>query len=132
VASRQGLILAKSRRRYPDAENAGGYMLFDNPDRAVAVLGAKQARGPWDISGSGYQATLDEIEAYLRRGEGRGHWRAKERFKNALGKTDEATPSADALTITRPKTARLKAERLAKGGRSELDGKRRARKPRST
>ena len=44
-------------------------MLFDSPGRAVAVFGATSVRGPWDVSGSGYQATLDEIEAYLRRGE---------------------------------------------------------------
>ncbi|HWT30097.1 MAG TPA: hypothetical protein VN240_03630 [Propylenella sp.] len=73
MAAGQGLFLSKSRRRRPDSGAAGGYMLFDNPDRAVAVLGGSGERGPWDVSGPGYQASLDEIEAYLARGQDRGH-----------------------------------------------------------
>ena len=45
-------------------------MLFSDPNRAVAVFGATDnERGPWDVDSGGYQATLDEIEAYLNRGE---------------------------------------------------------------
>ena len=72
MAAGQGLFLSKSRRRRPGAEAAGGYMLFDNPDRAVAVFGASAERSPWDVSDRGYQASLDEIEAYLARGQDRG------------------------------------------------------------
>jgi hypothetical protein len=69
MAARQGLVLAKSRHQPPDGESAGGYMLFDSASRAVAVFGTTSGRGPLDISDRGYQATLDEIEAYLRRGD---------------------------------------------------------------
>jgi hypothetical protein len=68
MAARQGLVLTKSPEP-PDGDSAGGYMLLDSASRAVAVSGAKTARGPLDVRGKGYQATLDEIEAYLRRGD---------------------------------------------------------------
>jgi hypothetical protein len=42
-------------------------MLLDSASRAVAVFGATSGRRPLDVSGKG--ATLDEIEAYLRRGD---------------------------------------------------------------
>ena len=67
MAARQGLVLAKSRHQPPDGDIAGGYMLLDSASRAVAVFGAKSGRGSLDVSGKG--ATLDEIEAYLRRGD---------------------------------------------------------------
>jgi hypothetical protein len=70
MAARQGLFLAKSRHRRSFALGRGGYILFSDSTRAVAVLGATDnERGPWDVNSSGYQATLDEIEAYLVRGE---------------------------------------------------------------
>ena len=60
--------------------------------------------------------------------------RAEERFNKAKRTTDEAKATSDAiLEATRKKTARLKAERLAKQaaeGVSELDSKP-AKKPRS-
>jgi hypothetical protein len=68
MAARQGLVLTKSQEP-ADGDIAGGYMLLDSASRAVAVSGAKSGRGPLDVSGKGYQATLDEIEAYLRRGD---------------------------------------------------------------
>ena len=68
MAARQGLVLTKSQEP-PDGDIAGGYMLLDSASRAVAVFGAKSGRGPLDVCGKGYQATLDEIEAYLRRGD---------------------------------------------------------------
>jgi hypothetical protein len=68
MAARQGLFLGKSRGPDP----GGGYLLFDDPDHASAVFGiSTDKRGPLDISGAGYQATLDEIEAFLARGEER-------------------------------------------------------------
>ena len=61
--------------------------------------------------------------------------RAEERFNKAKRTTDEAKASADAaLTATRKKTARLKAERLAKEaaeGVAEIDKKPRSKKPKA-
>ena len=54
-AARQGLSLAKSRRRDPDAIDYGGYMLVDVQTNAV-------------VMGSGafaYQASLDDVEEWL-------------------------------------------------------------------
>ena len=65
MAARQGLVLTKSQEP-PDGDIAR-YMLLDSASRAVAVFGAKSGRGSLDVSGKG--ATLDEIEAYLRRGD---------------------------------------------------------------
>ena len=67
MAARQGLVLTKSQEP-PDGDIAR-YMLLDSASRVVSVSGAKTARGPSDVSGKGNQATLDEIEAYLRRGD---------------------------------------------------------------
>src|ERR1700730_7281023 len=54
MAERQLLRLEKSRRRDPRAPDFGGYMLVN--DRNIAVLGALQ---------NAYEATLDDVEAYL-------------------------------------------------------------------
>jgi hypothetical protein len=54
MAERQLLRLKKSRRRDPRAPDFGGYMLVD--DRNNVVLGASQ---------NAYEATLDDVEAYL-------------------------------------------------------------------
>ena len=62
--------------------------------------------------------------------------RAEAKFNKAQKTTDEAKAAVDSERhATRTKTARLKEERLAKEaaeGRSELDKKPKARKPRST
>jgi hypothetical protein len=54
MAQRQLLRLEKSRRRDPRAVDFGGYMLVN--DKNVPVLGAAR---------NAYEATLDEVEAYL-------------------------------------------------------------------
>jgi hypothetical protein len=54
-AERQGLTLARSRRRDPDARDFGGYMLIDAQTNAVAAGGDPHA----------YSLTLDEAEAWL-------------------------------------------------------------------
>jgi hypothetical protein len=70
LAARQGLYLGNARSRDPCAADYGRYVLFADPGRAVAILGATaETRDPVDIAGAGYQGTLDEIEAFLIRGE---------------------------------------------------------------
>jgi hypothetical protein len=70
LAARQGLYLGNARSRDPSAADYGRYVLFADPGRAVAILGATaETRDPVDIAGAGYQGTLDEIEAFLIRGE---------------------------------------------------------------
>ena len=70
LAARQGLYLGNARSRDPLAADYGRYVLFADPGRAVAPLGATaETRHPVDIAGAGYQGTLDEIEAFLIRGE---------------------------------------------------------------
>jgi hypothetical protein len=71
LAARQGLYLGKSRTRDPSASDYGRYILFSDPSRAVAEFGADK-RGPVDIGAAGYEATLEEIEAFLARGEEQG------------------------------------------------------------
>jgi hypothetical protein len=53
-ASRQGLLLAKSRCRTPEAHVFGTYALLDQYNNLVAYAG-----------GDGYGLTLDEIEKAL-------------------------------------------------------------------
>jgi hypothetical protein len=62
VAERQGLQLAKSRRRDPRAIDFGGYMLSSSI-KNFAVMGDQ----PFAFS-----ATLDDVEAYLDKGTRRG------------------------------------------------------------
>jgi hypothetical protein len=62
VAERQGLQLAKSRRRDPRATDFGGYML-SSIIKNFAVIGDQ----PFAFS-----ATLDDVEAYLDKGARRG------------------------------------------------------------
>ena len=45
-----------------------GYMLFVDLDRAITPLPDGEKRTPLDVAGLGYEGTLDDIEAYLRRG----------------------------------------------------------------
>jgi hypothetical protein len=72
MAARQGLILTKSRRRDP-AHQSPRYMLFDDPNSAIAVLVSDaDRRDPLDISGVGFEGSLDEVESFLRRGEHAG------------------------------------------------------------
>ena len=61
MAERQGLSLAKSRRRDPNALDFGGYMLVDATTNAVVAGGSP---GP-------YSLTLDEVEAWLTAPKGR-------------------------------------------------------------
>ena len=56
AAQRQGLTLAKSRRRDPRAYDWGTYMLVDAQTGAVVASGAR----------SGYMMSLDDIEAELK------------------------------------------------------------------
>jgi len=55
AAQRQGLMLAKSRRRDPRATDYGTYMLLDAQTNTVVALGMQ----------SGYGLSLDEIETAL-------------------------------------------------------------------
>ena len=55
VAQRQGLALAKSRRRDPRATDYGTYMLVDPSTNGVVAYGQS----------SGYGLNLDEIENAL-------------------------------------------------------------------
>jgi hypothetical protein len=74
MASRQGLVLAKSRRNGSYLLDRGDYILFADPNRAVAVFGiADSQSGPLEISGPGYEASLNEIETYLTRAEKAEH-----------------------------------------------------------
>jgi hypothetical protein len=56
AAQRQGLMLAKSRRRDIHATDYGTYMLLDAQASAVVASGAR----------SGYRMSLDDIEAELK------------------------------------------------------------------
>lgn len=63
-AERQGLKLAKSRRRDPNAWDYGTYMLVDARTNGLVMP---------DVAGRAYGYSLDEIEEYLtadRRGRG--------------------------------------------------------------
>jgi hypothetical protein len=44
-------------------------MLFVDLDRAITPLPDGEKRTSLDVDGLGYEGTLDDIEAYLRRGE---------------------------------------------------------------
>lgn len=55
MAERQGLALAKSRRRDPNALDFGGFMLVDGKTNAVVAGGDPVP----------YSLTLDEVEAWL-------------------------------------------------------------------
>jgi len=63
-ARRLGYTVTKSRERkyVPHANNFGGYMLIDNNGRLV-------------VGGYRYDATLDDIEAYLKDTRGRSRKR---------------------------------------------------------
>ena len=56
AAQRQGLMLAKSRRRDPRATDYGTYMLVDASTNAVVAYGLQ----------SGYGMSLDEVEVQLK------------------------------------------------------------------
>jgi len=55
AAQRQGLTLAKSRRRDPRATDYGTYMLTDTSTNTVVAHGGQ----------SGYGLSLDEVESAL-------------------------------------------------------------------
>jgi hypothetical protein len=61
MAARQGLALAKSRRRDQYAIDYGDYWLVD-PDRNAIVYGEPGR----------FHLGLDDVEAYLKGGQGRG------------------------------------------------------------
>jgi hypothetical protein len=60
-AQRQGLTLAKSRRRDPNAFDYGSYMLVDPNTNAVVA----------SVHETGYGMSLDDIEEHLTAGKGR-------------------------------------------------------------
>jgi hypothetical protein len=66
MASKQGLILGRERR---SKSGASRYILFADPDRASATLSGTEQRSPLEIDAKGYEGSIDEIEAYLTRGE---------------------------------------------------------------
>lgn len=59
IAARRGFTLKKSPRRDPDAIDFNGFMLFDSYHEQTCYLG--RDRFPFD-------ATLDQVEAYLKQG----------------------------------------------------------------
>ena len=65
MAAGQGLIFGAERRGLRGRR----YMLFADSGRAIALLPDDERRTPVDVAGPGYEGTLDDIEAYLRRGE---------------------------------------------------------------
>ena len=65
MAAGQGLTLGIERRGL----RGRGYMLFVDLDRAISPLPGGEKRTSLDVAGLGYEGTLDDIEAYLRRGE---------------------------------------------------------------
>jgi hypothetical protein len=65
MAAGQGLIFGVERRGL----RGRGYMLFADSGQAIALLPNDKRRTPVDVTGLGYEGTLDDIEAYLRRGE---------------------------------------------------------------
>jgi hypothetical protein len=67
MAAQQGLILGRERRA-PFLPGGRGYILFADPDQGLAMLSHAERRSPVSVFDRGYQGTIDEIEAYLRRG----------------------------------------------------------------
>ena len=57
MAQRQGLVLARSRRRDPRALDFGTYMLLDAETSAVVARGSDR----------GYGLTLDDVEQQLQK-----------------------------------------------------------------
>jgi hypothetical protein len=64
MAAGQGLTLGVERR----GRRGRGYMLFVDLDRAITPLPNGERRTSLDVPGLGYEGSLDDIEAYLRRG----------------------------------------------------------------
>lgn len=59
AARRQGLVLAKSRRRDPRSYDYGTYMLMDGRTGAIVAAG---------VEGHAYGLSLDDVESVLQRG----------------------------------------------------------------